>query len=298
MRESVERRRKAEQRVQQQRREVRRLVVYGALVGLALAWSVLLSHINQSSLARQAEREQAMAAQAKEDEKLIAKIIERRKQREQAEREVVAAEITRQIVAGGSVTVPENPRCNHAKTHIDPKKIDVLVNKQQCLQPMDYKPELVQTYDALLHPAAADSYRELLRAAMAAGFSPRTTSSYRSFDTQTATYRHWLTQAGGDTTETGRFSALPGYSEHQTGLAVDVANGGCVLHCFTADPMYAWMRQNAANYGFIERYPADKESVTGFAHESWHYRYVGKDIARDMQAKKITTLEEYWEVGS
>ena len=99
--------------------------------------------------------------------------------------------------------------------------------------------------------------------------------------------------AGADT-----YSARPGYSEHQTGFAVDVANatGTCSLDCFGTTSQYAWLQQHAADYGFIQRYYAGFEAITGYKAEEWHYRYVGVAIAKDMQQRGIKTLEQYWGV--
>lgn len=98
-------------------------------------------------------------------------------------------------------------------------------------------------------------------------------------------------QAGADT-----YSARPGYSEHQTGLAFDVAANGCTLNCFGSTSQYQWFQQNAADYGFIQRYYSGYEVITGYKSEEWYYRYVGASIAKDMQAKGIKTLEQYWNI--
>ena len=92
------------------------------------------------------------------------------------------------------------------------------------------------------------------------------------------------------------YSARPGYSEHQTGLAFDVAAGSCVLDCFGTTSQYQWLQANAADYGFIQRYYAGYENITGYKAEEWHYRYVGTAVAKDMQARGIKTLEQYWDI--
>lgn len=83
------------------------------------------------------------------------------------------------------------------------------------------------------------------------------------------------------------YVALPGTSEHELGLAVDInAENG------DSSSVYSWLAENAWKYGFILRYPEGKEQVTGISYEPWHYRYVGKDAAREIYAQQIT-LEEY-----
>ncbi|MGN0479328.1 MAG: M15 family metallopeptidase [Hominenteromicrobium sp.] len=81
----------------------------------------------------------------------------------------------------------------------------------------------------------------------------------------------------------------PGHSEHHTGLAVDFND---VSSDFRNTEAYAWLQENAAKYGFVERYPADKEDITGINYESWHYRYVGREHAEAMQSLGMC-LEEY-----
>ena len=89
--------------------------------------------------------------------------------------------------------------------------------------------------------------------------------------------------------------ALPGYSEHQTGLAIDIAcfRNGIYSDEITDSEEALWMHENAYKYGFILRYPKNKESITGFSYEPWHYRYVGTDVSKDFYDGDYLTLEEY-----
>ncbi len=106
------------------------------------------------------------------------------------------------------------------------------------------------------------------------------TSGYRSYDRQAEVYAE---------SEPGK-AQQPGASEHQTGLAFDVTaetNGG-----FESTPQYAWLSQHAHEYGFIQRYPANKSDITGISYEPWHYRYVGVDAAKKMRHTG-QTLEEF-----
>lgn len=81
----------------------------------------------------------------------------------------------------------------------------------------------------------------------------------------------------------------PGYSEHQTGLAIDFSESGNQIH---NDQMWDWLKQNAYKYGFILRYPEDKYDITKITYEPWHYRYVGKEVAKYITQNNLT-LEEY-----
>jgi D-alanyl-D-alanine carboxypeptidase len=187
--------------------------------------------------------------------------------------------------------------CNTATTHNDPASIDVVVNKKHCIQPVTYVPnDLVAIGNGyVLSAKAAPSFNALMVAASAAGVSISVTSSYRSYSDQVSTYAYWVNTSGKDGADT--YSARPGYSEHQTGLAFDISSNGCVLSCFGTSTAYGWMQANAAKYGFIQRYYAGYESITGYEAEEWHYRYVGVAVASDMQAKGIKTLEQYWNIS-
>lgn len=90
------------------------------------------------------------------------------------------------------------------------------------------------------------------------------------------------------------YSALPGTSEHQTGLCVDFITSDMsgLTNAFEDTAAFTWLSQNAYKFGFILRYPADKTNVTGYAYESWHYRFVGREAATDIHFGKLT-LEEY-----
>lgn len=87
------------------------------------------------------------------------------------------------------------------------------------------------------------------------------------------------------------YSARPGSSEHQTGLALDINTASVQAH-FENTPTYAWLVEHCAEYGFILRYPEGKERITGYRFEPWHYRYVGKDIAKLCMERDLT-YEEY-----
>lgn len=214
---------------------------------------------------------------------------------EQARQEAAAKEAAEQAKSGDSATI-DPKSCNASKTHINPASIDVVVNKKHCIQPLEYAPaDLMTSHGATLSAKAIDAFNQMYNAAAAAGQPFYVTSSYRSYTTQISTYNHWVSKSGKEGADT--YSARPGYSEHQTGFAFDVAANGCTLDCFGSTPQYQWFQQNAANYGFIQRYYAGYESITGYKAEEWHYRYVGVTVAKDMQAKGAKTLEQYWGIS-
>lgn len=205
-----------------------------------------------------------------------------------------------QTAQASTASTVDSASCNTSKTHNDPASIDVVVNKKHCIQPVTYIPgDLTSVKDIngnsfLLSAKAAPFFTAMSDAAYAAGQGFYLTSSYRSYNDQIATYAYWVNTSGQTGADT--YSARPGYSEHQTGLAFDVAAQGHALSDFVNSPQqqYQWLQAHAADYGFIQRYYAGSESITGYEAEEWHYRYVGVTVAKDMQAKGIKTLEEYW----
>lgn len=117
------------------------------------------------------------------------------------------------------------------------------------------------------------------------------TSSYRDFSTQDELwndYAYTYSEKYADS-----ISARAGFSEHQSGYAFDIVNYSSDLGNFEETDEFKWLQKNAYKYGFILRYPKDKEDITGYDYESWHYRYVGKDVAKAIKEKNIT-FDEYY----
>ncbi|WP_017793348.1 M15 family metallopeptidase [Leucobacter salsicius] len=183
----------------------------------------------------------------------------------------------------------------------DPMSIWVVGNKLRPLNPVEFEPsDLVPTEGVAndngqpLREVAARATEQLVAGALDAGFDVRVISAYRPYALQVQLYESYIARDGQAAADT--YSARPGHSEHQTGLTVDFDDyGACYLaSCFGETPAGQWLAENAAAYGFIERYPADKESVTGFMPEPWHFRYVGPELAAEMRATGVTTLEEFF----
>lgn len=179
--------------------------------------------------------------------------------------------------------------CNTLKLHIDPSLIDVLINKKHCIYPLNFAPaDLTTVHGAVLSAKAASYFDDLFDAASSANHPFSVTSSYRSYEDQIASYNSWIATRGQADADT--YSARPGYSEHQTGFAVDIVPNNQVLSGNT------WLKAHAAEYGFIQRYQKGYQTITGYEPEDWHYRFVGVSVALDMRAKGIQTLEEYWSI--
>lgn len=178
------------------------------------------------------------------------------------------------------------------------KKELVIVNKYYKLK-NDYVPEdLVKIekkygYEKYLQKDAYDAFIKLYKAAEKDGYYMFITSPYRSYKYQSSLYSDYVKNNGKKGAD--QFSARAGYSEHQTGLAVDLAAKNSMYTKFATTKEYKWMLDNCYKYGFILRYPEGKEKQTGYMFESWHYRYVGLDAAKYIHENNIT-FDEYYEI--
>lgn len=185
----------------------------------------------------------------------------------------------------------------------DPNREWMVVNKQRAYDPADYRPgDLVMPAnvraleESALRSPAADALTQLVRAASDAGAGEiGYLSAFRSYSTQQSTYAGRVAVGGVEAAD--RESARAGYSEHQSGLAVDIVpcNGSCAtLDDVAASPQGAWVREHAWEYGFITRYVEGSEGISGYEPEAWHLRYIGPELARAYQEGGYRTLEEFF----
>lgn len=146
-----------------------------------------------------------------------------------------------------------------------------------------------------LRPVAAKALEELYQTALSEeGLKITGVSGYRSYDRQYDIYATNLISKG--IRHTNSYSAAPGRSEHQTGLAIDVSCASInysLINSFATTPEGIWLKENSWRFGFILRYPKDKEDITGYAYEPWHIRYVGVPLAYYLYTNNLT-LEEYY----
>jgi D-alanyl-D-alanine carboxypeptidase len=181
-----------------------------------------------------------------------------------------------------------------AHSTTDPTSPWVVVNKRTPLDPIDYEPDLTTVRGYLVRPDAAPDVAALLDAADADGVRLTLRSAYRGYPKQVAVYEGWVAQLGAR--QADAVSARPGYSEHQTGLGVDV--GGttqpeCDFEaCFGETVEGRWVAEHAAEFGLLVRYTRQNSAVTGYAPEPWHLRWVGRELAEHLRATGVTTLEE------
>lgn len=174
----------------------------------------------------------------------------------------------------------------------------LIVNKFYKLN-NDYEPDdLVAisnwyAYDKATHMRAEayDKFVSMYNAAKTDGMTLIINSSYRTYAYQEDLWNRKKTAEGQESAD--NFVARAGHSEHQTGLAIDITTYGVKNFNFEEFEEFEWMQKNAYKYGYILRYPKDKEYITGYSYESWHYRYVGVEVATYIYQNQIT-FDEYY----
>lgn len=175
----------------------------------------------------------------------------------------------------------------------------LMVNKYYHL-PENYEPEDLVTVsnkyyygeNHKLRKIAYDAFIDMWNAAQKENIYLIMNSSYRSYETQVKVYDNYKNTKG--TSYADKIAARPGYSEHQTGLALDIfSKENTTTSNFKNSTAHVWLQNNAHYYGFIERYQEEWKDITGFAEEAWHWRYVGVDAATYIHDNNIT-FEEYY----
>lgn len=177
----------------------------------------------------------------------------------------------------------------------------VVVDKRRPLRPKRYAPrglvtlDVPHAYTPVLRNDAARAYLKMFRAARKEGINLVVQSGYRSYSSQVSVYNGWVASIGKAAADLQ--SARPGYSEHQIGLSVDIAaaNRACTIQaCFGRTPEGRWLSRNAWKYGWHLRYPKTKTGITGYKYEPWHWRYVGVELATELNLTPKITLEEFF----
>lgn len=151
---------------------------------------------------------------------------------------------------------------------------------------------LPEDYNPGLDSETESAFNTLSEAAANQGLDIYLSSGFRSYETQARIYGSYVDSYGKESADT--FSARPGYSEHQTGLAIDV---NTIDDSFAGTPEAEWLAKHAYEYGFIIRYPKGKESITGYKYEPWHIRYLGVEKATEVYNSGLT-LEEFLGIDS
>ena len=198
-----------------------------------------------------------------------------------------------QYFQGGTITWP-----TFAGVSVNPYSsgVGVVVNKRRPNWPINQTPpDLVWVGSQLMRSEAAGQLSQFVAGASSAGVHITTASGFRSYDTQLGLYDHYVATYGQAAADT--ISARPGYSEHQTGLVMDIGNpnGACSLQaCFEYTPAGQFAANNAWRYGFIVRYTWGNDWTTGYTYEPWHLRYVGVRTSTNMHNRGYQTLEQYF----
>jgi len=183
---------------------------------------------------------------------------------------------------------------NTKKTNTD-KPYQMLVNKYYYLD-KNYTPNLVTQStkygkaNVQLEKTTYTQFKLMFDDAKKQGLTLYVNSAYRSYKEQEEVFEYYEKIMNEKVLE---YAAKPGYSEHQTGLALDIFKPGTTTKTFEKTKEFKWLKDNAHKYGFILRYPKDKENITGYDYESWHYRYVGEEIATYIYKNNIT-FDEYY----
>ncbi len=141
-------------------------------------------------------------------------------------------------------------------------------------------------------PTVMEAWNAMVAAAKEDGITLRIISGYRSYRTQQTLYNNYVARNG--QAEADTYSARPGHSEHQTGLAFDINE---ISYAFGESAAGRWVAEHAAEYGFIIRYPKEKQEITGYVYEPWHLRYLGTELATDVYESGLC-LEEYFNIDS
>lgn len=161
----------------------------------------------------------------------------------------------------------------------------IIANKTYSV-PSSYGPGLTKEFQT--------NFNIMKQAAANEGINLWVQSGFRSYNTQKNLYNRYVNQDGQQEADT--YSARPGHSEHQTGTAADI---NVVGSAFDNTKEEIWLRNNAYKYGFIQRYPQGKTNETGYIYESWHYRYVGNDLAAKLyNGGNWITMESYFGITS
>jgi zinc D-Ala-D-Ala carboxypeptidase len=260
-------------------------IVSGTIAGLLIGVMVVWVGMNQWSIDKSIEElrnltegKQTVVVDKTEEPIKEEPIVEEPKQDVPVKEEPVIEEVDMSGAKGyvGNEVLPQEPTIVNG----------VLIASKKYPLPSTYAPGESKE--------ARAAFQEMAAEATLSGYDLIAFSTYRSFDYQTQLYDRYVTNDGQDAAD--RYSARPGYSEHQTGLAFDIGEQHFEQHfakeSFGETEAGKWVAANAHKYGFIMRYPNGSEKITGYMYEPWHFRYVGEELAVQVYEANVT-LEEF-----
>lgn len=260
-------------------------IVSGTIAGLLIGVMVVWVGMNQWSIDKSIEElriltegKQTIVVDKTEEPIIEEPIVKEPKQDVPVQEEPVIEEVDMSGAKGyvGNEVLPQEPTIVNG----------VLIASKKYPLPSTYAPGESKE--------ARAAFQEMAAEATLSGYDLIAFSTYRSFDYQTQLYDRYVTNDGQDAAD--RYSARPGYSEHQTGLAFDIGEQHFEQHfakeSFGETEAGKWVAANAHKYGFIMRYPNGSEKITGYMYEPWHFRYVGEELAVQVYEANVT-LEEF-----
>ena len=200
------------------------------------------------------------------------------------------------VISLVNVGADNDPYTHTKKADMD-KGYAILVNKYTSL-PEKYAPDdVVEMSNWYSYPGNSirkdvyNAFIEMFNVAKEAGYTLIVNSSYRTYEEQKEIYDDYESNRGQEYADT--YAARPDFSEHQTGLSLDIFSPGANMSNFADTETFKWLSENCYKYGFILRYPEGKEDITGYSYEAWHYRYVGKELAEKVYDSGLTYDEYY-----
>ena len=259
----AERKRAARKRAEQIRIRQNRIIAFCALVTVIMIIISIVIYKSRSNAAA-SESSSTVSAEAKS----------------KAQK---ASASSSETISEAEESVPESKHKieqSNGMTFVD----DILIVNKTYSLPEDYDPGVSQV--------ALNAFNEMAEAASADGISLWINSGYRSYQEQEELYNGYASERGTEAAD--EVSSRPGHSEHQTGLAFDVND---TSFSFENSPEADWLNAHCAEYGFIIRFPKEKEKYTGYTYEPWHIRYLGTKLAKEITDSGLS-LEEYLDITS
>lgn len=276
-----------------------------SILFFCIAAIVYMAGLNLSAINRYFSEEKKEIQKIEEKEKQVKKEKKKSTKKKVEEKKVVKSteieeekESSKEVKTSGKYVDQSGDPYTNTVTVSNLNDIDILVNKYSGL-PSDYTPSDLVTvsnsgeHNAQMRAPAAQAFEQMVVAASQQGFILNACSAFRSYDYQSGLYYNGVNGYGVEYAD--RYWTRPGFSEHQTGLAVDIRidNDTSDLDAVRYKSSYPWLLKHMHEYGFILRYPDDKEDKTKIAPESWHLRYVGVDLATYLYENNLS-LDEYY----
>ncbi len=263
-------------RVKKRRRTIRpRAIVLGVVILIIVAIAIGWKSLSQSGTVEEDQTDQQSVGQSEQSDSSVGEDVQQSEPSADGN-----AQPSETAVDGAASDSEPDIEVVDGLTYVN----GILIANKSYSLPADYNPGVL--------PEAQSAFDEMAEGAAKDGIKLYIASGFRSYDYQAGLYQRYVERDGAEMADT--YSARPGHSEHQTGLAFDLNE---ISDAFAGTPEAEWLAEHAHEYGFIIRYPADKEDITGYSYEPWHVRYLGKEIAEKVYESGLC-LEEYLGIDS